>query len=82
MLQEKQHGVIGMNIFTYDFVPLTNSTEDTTATERTKAFYTGWYVIIFLTFYQLRHLHLFDAWTQSALVKKSLLQPNDGHPND
>jgi len=44
--QEKQHGVIGINIFIYDFVPLTNSTEDTTATERAMAFYTGWYVII------------------------------------
>ena len=46
MLQEKQHGVIGINIFIYDFVPLTNSTEDTTATERAMAFFTGWYVII------------------------------------
>ncbi|CAL4977027.1 unnamed protein product [Urochloa decumbens] len=44
MYQEKQHGVIGMNIFVYDFVPLTNSTEDTTATERAKAFYTGWFL--------------------------------------
>ncbi|PAN31556.1 hypothetical protein PAHAL_5G427500 [Panicum hallii] len=42
--QEKQHGVIGMNIFIYDFIPLTNSTEDTTATERAKAFYTGWFL--------------------------------------
>ncbi|RCV24089.1 hypothetical protein SETIT_5G056800v2 [Setaria italica] len=44
MYQEKQHGVIGMNIFIYDFVPLTNSTEDITATERAKAFYTGWFL--------------------------------------
>jgi len=42
--QEKQHGVIGINIFIYDFVPLTNSTEDTTATERAMAFYTGWFL--------------------------------------
>ncbi|KAF8724101.1 hypothetical protein HU200_021114 [Digitaria exilis] len=41
---EKQHGIIGMNIFIYDFVPLTNSMEDTTATERAKAFYAGWFL--------------------------------------
>uniref|UniRef100_A0A0A8ZHM8 BGLU8 n=1 Tax=Arundo donax TaxID=35708 RepID=A0A0A8ZHM8_ARUDO len=34
MYQEKQHGHIGMNIFIYDFLPFTNSTEDITATER------------------------------------------------
>jgi len=42
--QEKQHGVIGINIFIYDFVPLTNSKEDTAATERAMAFYTGWFL--------------------------------------
>ncbi|CAO2180408.1 unnamed protein product [Urochloa humidicola] len=42
--QEKQHGAIGMNIFLHYFVLLTNSTEDTTATERAKTFYTGWFL--------------------------------------
>ncbi|TVU22453.1 hypothetical protein EJB05_32150, partial [Eragrostis curvula] len=40
--QEKQQGLIGMNILIYDFVPVTNSTEDINATERARAFYTDW----------------------------------------
>ncbi|KAL6849894.1 hypothetical protein ACP4OV_020521 [Aristida adscensionis] len=42
--QEKQHGFIGMNIFMYEFLPYTNSTEDMTATERARAFYIGWFL--------------------------------------
>ncbi|KAL6627634.1 hypothetical protein ACP70R_031360 [Stipagrostis hirtigluma subsp. patula] len=42
--QEKQRGLIGMNIFTYEFLPFTNSTEDITATERARAFYTDWFL--------------------------------------
>lgn len=82
MLQEKQHGIIGMNIFIYDFVPLTNSMEDTTATERAKAFYAGWCVIILLTFCHY-DAYIYLMHGQSALVKRSLVrQPNEGHPND
>jgi hypothetical protein len=70
MLQENQHGAIGMNIFIYDFVPLTNSTEDITATQRAKAFYTGWYVIIFLTFY-LYEAYICLVYGSSASVKRN-----------
>jgi beta-glucosidase len=42
-VQEKQQGLIGINIFIYDFLPFTNSTEDITATERAQALFTGWY---------------------------------------
>ncbi|KAK3159978.1 hypothetical protein QOZ80_1BG0053670 [Eleusine coracana subsp. coracana] len=42
--QEKQQGLIGMNIFIYGFLPFTNSAEDITATERAQTFYTGWFL--------------------------------------
>ncbi|XP_050289336.1 beta-glucosidase 11-like isoform X33 [Quercus robur] len=42
--QDKQHGVIGLNVFCYWFIPLTNSTEDKIATQRAKDFYLGWFV--------------------------------------
>ncbi|KAJ7961780.1 Beta-glucosidase [Quillaja saponaria] len=40
--QDRQHGFIGINIFSYWFVPLTNTVEDVTATERANDFYVGW----------------------------------------
>ncbi|KAL4629158.1 hypothetical protein ACB092_05G288000 [Castanea dentata] len=42
--QDKQHGFIGLNIFSYWFIPLTNSTEDKIATQRANDFYFGWFV--------------------------------------
>ncbi|KAK4587621.1 hypothetical protein RGQ29_018863 [Quercus rubra] len=42
--QDKQHGVIGLNVFSYWFIPLTNSTEDKIATQRANDFYLGWFV--------------------------------------
>ncbi|XP_050289330.1 beta-glucosidase 11-like isoform X27 [Quercus robur] len=42
--QDKQHGVIGLNVFSYWFVPRTNSTEDKIATQRANDFYLGWFV--------------------------------------
>ncbi|RVX20726.1 Beta-glucosidase 11 [Vitis vinifera] len=39
--QAKQHGFIGINVFAYWFAPLTNTTEDITATQRAKDFYLG-----------------------------------------
>ncbi|XP_023882297.2 beta-glucosidase 11 isoform X1 [Quercus suber] len=42
--QDKQHGVIGLNVFSYWFVPQTNSTEDKIATQRAHDFYLGWFV--------------------------------------
>ncbi|KAK3163550.1 hypothetical protein QOZ80_1AG0005140 [Eleusine coracana subsp. coracana] len=42
--QEKQQGLIGMNIFIYGFLPFTNKAEDITATKRAQAFYTGWFL--------------------------------------
>ena len=41
-----QHGVIGLNVFSYWFVPLTNNTEDKIATQRANDFFLGWYVLI------------------------------------
>ncbi|XP_024043737.1 beta-glucosidase 11 isoform X2 [Citrus clementina] len=40
--QDKQHGYIGMSIFTYGLLPLTNSTEDAIATQRYNDFLVGW----------------------------------------
>ncbi|GMY38322.1 beta-glucosidase 11-like isoform X27 [Fagus crenata] len=42
--QDKQNGFIGLNVFSYWFVPLTNSTEDKIATQRANDFYFGWFV--------------------------------------
>ncbi|KAF3455232.1 hypothetical protein FNV43_RR05680 [Rhamnella rubrinervis] len=42
--QNKQHGSIGINLFHFWFVPLTNSTTDETATQRAKDFYLGWFL--------------------------------------
>ncbi|KAF6142459.1 hypothetical protein GIB67_039423 [Kingdonia uniflora] len=42
--QKKQHGLIGLNIFAYWLVPLTNTTEDVTATQRATDFYIGWFI--------------------------------------
>ncbi|KAI3962635.1 hypothetical protein MKW92_041815 [Papaver armeniacum] len=41
--QDKQHGVTGINLMTYGFNPLTNSTEDIAATRRANEFYVGWF---------------------------------------
>ncbi|KAI9093605.1 hypothetical protein K1719_027054 [Acacia pycnantha] len=40
--QDKQHGVIGINILTFGLLPLTNTTEDLDATERAKDLLMGW----------------------------------------
>ncbi|XWS73703.1 hypothetical protein CRYUN_Cryun02cG0151300 [Craigia yunnanensis] len=40
--QDKQQGFIGINLFNNWFVPLTNTTEDTTAVQRANDFYVGW----------------------------------------
>ncbi|XVF69419.1 hypothetical protein PTKIN_Ptkin11bG0080600 [Pterospermum kingtungense] len=42
--QDKQHGLIGLNLFSYWFVPLTNATEDIIATQRANDFYIGWFM--------------------------------------
>ena len=41
-LQDQQNGFIGINIFSYWFIPSTNSSEDKIATERANEFYIGW----------------------------------------
>ncbi|GMN47078.1 hypothetical protein TIFTF001_016259 [Ficus carica] len=41
--KDKQHGLIGINIFSYYFVPLTDSIEDEIATQRANDFYIGWF---------------------------------------
>nr|DAD38078.1 TPA_asm: hypothetical protein HUJ06_008719 [Nelumbo nucifera] len=42
--QGKQHGLIGLNVFVYWFIPFTNTTEDKAATQRANDFYVGWYI--------------------------------------
>ncbi len=42
VMQDKQNGVIGLNLFSYWFVPLTNSMEDKIATQRANDFFFGW----------------------------------------
>ncbi|GLT53493.1 hypothetical protein SLA2020_267590 [Shorea laevis] len=42
--QDKQHGFIGINLFAYWLVPLTNTTEDAIACQRAMDFLIGWYV--------------------------------------
>ncbi|GMY38321.1 beta-glucosidase 11-like isoform X15 [Fagus crenata] len=41
--QAKQHGFIGINLFGFWVVPLTNKTEDVIATQRARDFLIGWY---------------------------------------
>ncbi|KAK6235412.1 hypothetical protein SCA6_010749 [Theobroma cacao] len=43
-MQDKQHGLIGLNLFNYWFVPLTNTTEDIIAAQRANDFYVGWFM--------------------------------------
>ncbi|KAJ9696514.1 hypothetical protein PVL29_008635 [Vitis rotundifolia] len=40
----KQHGFVGINVFAYWLVPLTNMTEDIVATEIAQRFFLGWFV--------------------------------------
>ncbi|XVF47165.1 hypothetical protein PTKIN_Ptkin03bG0087600 [Pterospermum kingtungense] len=42
--QNKQHGLIGLDLFNYWFIPLTNSTEDIIAVQRANDFYVGWFM--------------------------------------
>ncbi|KAI4313395.1 hypothetical protein L6164_026381 [Bauhinia variegata] len=46
--QGKQKGFIGFNIFSYNFLPLTNKSEDISATQRIKHFYVGWFLDPFI----------------------------------
>ncbi|KAB1226664.1 Beta-glucosidase 11 [Morella rubra] len=43
-MQDKQHGFIGINVFAYWIVPLTNTTEDAIAAQRVQDFMIGWYL--------------------------------------
>ncbi|XP_020103307.1 cyanidin 3-O-glucoside 7-O-glucosyltransferase (acyl-glucose)-like isoform X1 [Ananas comosus] len=40
----KQQGFIGINVFVYHLIPLTNSTNDIIATRRAQDFYVGWLI--------------------------------------
>ncbi|KAJ9696516.1 hypothetical protein PVL29_008637 [Vitis rotundifolia] len=42
--QAKQQGFVGINVFAYWLVPLTNMTEDIVATEIAQRFFLGWFV--------------------------------------
>ncbi|XP_059659553.1 beta-glucosidase 11-like isoform X1 [Cornus florida] len=42
--QDRQHGFIGITIFTFGFFPYTNATEDVIATQRAKDFFIGWFL--------------------------------------
>ena len=43
VMQDKQRGYIGLSIFTYGVLPLTNSKEDAIAAQRYFDFLIGWY---------------------------------------
>ncbi|KAI9093582.1 hypothetical protein K1719_027031 [Acacia pycnantha] len=42
--QEQQRGFVGINIYTMDLSPLTNTTEDVSATQRAQDFNLGWFL--------------------------------------
>ena len=42
MMQEEHHGFIGLSIYMWRFVPLTDTKEDAIATQRAIAFQYGW----------------------------------------
>lgn len=42
IMQEKQHGFIGINVYSIGFSPLTESTKDEIATQRANDFFLGW----------------------------------------
>jgi beta-glucosidase len=42
LMQEKQHGFIGLSIYGWWFVPLTDTKEDAIATQRAFEFFIGW----------------------------------------
>ncbi|XP_050203993.1 beta-glucosidase 22-like isoform X2 [Mercurialis annua] len=42
--QDKQHGVIGLTLYAFGLVPITNSTADIAATQRAKDFMYGWFM--------------------------------------
>ncbi|XP_052191896.1 beta-glucosidase 11-like isoform X3 [Diospyros lotus] len=44
LIQERQHGYIGINIYSSQLVPYTNATKDLIATERARSFLFGWIV--------------------------------------
>lgn len=72
-MQEKQQGLIGINIFIYEFLPFTNTTEDITATERAQAFYLRWYA---QSSSHSVHICFMHWW--STLVERILLKPING----
>ncbi len=47
LFQAAQKGVVGMNIYSMWFYPLSESAEDIAATERVKDFMYGWYVMLY-----------------------------------
>jgi beta-glucosidase len=47
-LQARQQGFIGFNLLVFDFVPLTNTSEDIIAAQRAQDFYIGWFMNPFI----------------------------------
>nr|GFA83853.1 beta-glucosidase 11-like isoform X2 [Tanacetum cinerariifolium] len=44
MMQARQHGFVGINLFAYWFEPYTNTIEDVKAAQRANDFYLGWFL--------------------------------------
>lgn len=44
VLQDKQHGFIGITVYTFGLVPLTNAEKDKVAVQRVFDYFVGWYV--------------------------------------
>lgn len=45
VMQSKQHGFIGLVLYTFGAIPVTDSKEDKIAFQRVKDFYFGWLII-------------------------------------
>jgi beta-glucosidase len=41
-LQKKQHGFVGISVYTFGFIPQTNIEEDVVAAQRARDFIIGW----------------------------------------
>jgi hypothetical protein len=70
LFQAAQKGVVGMNIYSMWFYPLTESTEDIAATERVKDFMYGWYVMLY---------HISEVFTIARV--KQILLPSHKNPD-
>ncbi|KAE9611072.1 putative beta-glucosidase [Lupinus albus] len=68
--KDKQHGFIGINLLTFGFFPLTNTSEDISATKRAQDFYLGWFLNLF-TFGEYPDIMKKNVGSKLPLFRKS-----------